>query len=203
MGKSFKDLLLETPQAIIDDWGGFKVSTTRISKRVIDKFWTVLEEATDQGKPYLIIQSKENPNLYNLGAMGHENEREVFIIITSLKILPRTHLKSLIKNPIQMSEVETMSGFKGQGFATLLYKWFLNKDYTIISDNTQYNGARKLYDRLSKNHNIKADLFDDESKQFLKKDIDVDSGEEDWDFDSKLWSINADKSHLLICLRKV
>lgn len=203
MEKKFRDFLGESPQAVIDNWSGFSVKTTRITKRVINNFWEVIHSGENNGKPYCIIKSKEKPNLYILGAWGHEDTKEVFVVITQLSTLPRKQLESFMKKPIQMSEVETMSGFKGQGYAKILYSWFLFNGYTVISDNTQYNGARKLYSSLSKSQNVRADLFDDENKVFIKKDIDVDSGEEDWDFDSELWSINTDKSHLLICLSKV
>lgn len=203
MEKKFKEFLGESPQAIIDNWSGFSVKTTRITKRVINTFWEVIHSDKNNGKPYCIIKSKEKTNLYILGAWGHEGSKEVFVVITQLSTLPRKQLESFMKKPIQMSEVETMSGFKGQGYAKILYSWFLFNGYTVISDNTQYNGARKLYSSLSKNDNVRVDLFDDENKVFIKKDIDVDSGEEDWDFDSELWSINTDKSHLLICLSKI
>lgn len=200
--KSFKDFLGESPQAIIDNWSGFKTKLISIGKGGIKDNWDFIDSFEHKGKPVQLFKSKTT-HKYILGAWAHEGIKEVFVVITTLKILPRPDLKPFFKNPIQMSEVETSEDFRNMGFSKVLYNWFLYQDYDVISDRTQYNYIRKTYDRLSKNHNIKADLFDDESKQFLKKDIDVDSGEEDWDFDSKLWSINADKSHLLICLRKV
>ncbi len=43
------------------------------------------------------------------------------------------------KNPIQMSKVQTGKDFQHQGFAKLLYSWFIFNGYTLISDMTQFN----------------------------------------------------------------
>ena len=64
-------------------------------------------------------------------------------------------------NPIQMSKVETTKGFKDKGYGKLLYAWFIHNNYTLISDMIQFNGARKLYDSLSREKLIIADIIDD------------------------------------------
>lgn len=202
MEKKFKEFLGESPQAIIDNWSGFSTKLSRIGKGGVKDNWNFIDAFNHNGKPVELYKSK-NTHKYILGAWAHEGSKEVFVVITTLNILPRPDLERFMEEPIQMSEVETANDFRNMGFSKILYSWFLFRGYTVISDRTQYNYIRKTYDRLSKNDNVRADLFDDENKVFIKKDIDVDSGEEDWDFDSELWSINTDKSHLLICLSKV
>ena len=64
----------------------------------------------------------------------------------------------------------------------------------------QFNGARKLYDSLSREKLIIADIIDDQERKTLKHNIRVDSGKEDWDFDIDLWSYDFNKSHIRIAL---
>ena len=200
--KSFKDFLGESPQVIIDNWSGFTTKLLSIGKGGIKENWDLVDSFEHKGKPVELFKSKTT-HKYILGAWGHEGSKEVFVVITTLKILPRNDLKPFFKNPIQMSEVETAVDFRNMGFSKVLYNWFIYNDYNVISDQTQYNYIRKTYDRLSQSDNIKADLFDDHKKEFIKRDIRVDSGEENWDFDTDIWSYDTEKSHILICLSKV
>ena len=86
------------------------------------------------------------------------------------------------------------------GYATLFYNWFISKGYNIISDMVQFDGDRKLFDKLSRNKKIQADIIDDQEAIILKYDTRVYSGEEDWDFDTDIWSHSHNKNHIRIAL---
>jgi len=192
--KKFKELL-ESPVAVIGDWDGFKVETDSITVRVLEKYWS-LEDAIKFKRHALEIYSQNNT--FILGTFGTENDKEVFVIFTRLKIIKRKdiNVKLKYKNPIQIKKVETIKELRGQGYATFLYKWFLSKRYSIVSDIVQFDGARKIYDKLSKNQNINADLINDVDSIILKKNININSGKEDWDFDSNIWSYDFDKANI-------
>jgi len=192
----------EAPVAVIDDWKGFETKDLRIGKKGIQLDWNL--EDTLKDKYGHTVQIYSCNNKYILGAWGHEEterKKEVFIVIVQLKITKRTDLKQMgYNNPIQMSKVETSKGFKDKGYGKLLYSWFIHNHYTLISDMIQFNGARKLYDSLSREKLIIADIIDDQERKILKHNTSVESGLEDWDFDTELWSYDFDKSHIRIAL---
>ena len=194
--------LNEAPVAVIDDWKGFESKDVRIGKKGIKLDWDL--EDTIKDKYGHIVQIYSCGNKYILGAWGHENDerkKEVFIVIVQLDIIPRKDLHQMgYDNPIQMSRVETTKGFKDKGYGKLLYTWFIHNDYTLISDMVQYNGIRKTYDSLSREKSIIADIIDDQERKILKTDVRVDSGKEDWDFDTELRSYDFNKSHIRIAL---
>ena len=66
----------------------------------------------------------------------------------------------------------------------------------------QFNGARKLWDSLSRETKFNADVIDDQERKILKRDVRIDSGEEDWDFDSGLWSYDFDKANIRFAIYK-
>lgn len=196
--------LNEAPVAVIDDWKGFETKDLRIGKKGMQLDWQL--EDTIKDKYGHTIQIYSCDNKYILGAWGHEEDerkKEVFAVIVQLQIIPRKDLKQMrYKNPIQMSKVETSKGFKDKGYGKLLYTWFLHNKYTLISDMIQFNGARSLYDALSREKYIAADIIDDQERKVLKTDVRVDSGKEDWDFDTEIWSYDFNKSHIRIALYK-
>jgi hypothetical protein len=200
--EEFRNFLNESPVAILGDWNGFKSKDLRIGKKGIELDWTLKDKIKDKEGHILEIYCCENK--YILGSWGIEdNEREkpVFVVMVQLQILKRTDLKQMnFSNPIQMSKVETSKGFKDRGLAKLLYSWFIFNNYTLISDMVQFDGARKLYDSLSRENNIIADIIDDQNKNVLKHNVRVDSGLEDWDFDNEIWDYSFDKSHIRIAL---
>ena len=200
-----REFLNESPVAVLGDWGGFSVKTERISKIVMDKFWLIQDTIQDVKKHKISIYKCKNTDDYVMGTWGVEDDsrkREVFIVITQLKILKRNDLKNMYTNPIQMSKVETEVSFRGKGYTKLLYSWFIFNNYTLISDMIQFDGARKLYDSLSRERNIIADVIDDQERKVLKHNVRIDSGSEDWDFDNEIWDYSFDKAHIRIALYK-
>ncbi len=202
--KEFREFINESPVAVIDDWGGFKTKDLRIGKRGIELDWKLEDDVKDKFGHKLQIYSCDKK--YILGAWGHEDDerrKEVFIVMVQLKITPRNDLKNMgYTKPIQTSKVETSKGFKDKGLAKLFYSWFLYNKYTLISDMIQFNGARKLWDSLSRETKFNADVIDDQERKILKRDVRIDSGEEDWDFDSELWSYDFDKANIRFAIYK-
>lgn len=197
-------MLNESPVAVIDDWKGFETKDLRIGKKGMQLDWNL--EDTIKDKYGHTIQIYSCDNKYILGAWGHEDDerkKEVFVVIVQLKITKRPDLTKMgYSNPIQMSKVETSKGFKDKGYGKLLYAWFIHNDYTLISDMIQFSGARKLYDSLSREKSVIADVIDDQERKILKHDTRIDSGKEDWDFDTDIWDYSFDKSHIRIAVYK-
>jgi hypothetical protein len=90
-------------------------------------------------KHLLEIHKTKTKNTHIMGVWGHEDKedgeiKEVFVVITEVTTLPRGDIKHYFKynTPIQMTSLSTKEGFKDQGYATLLYKWFYNKGILLF-----------------------------------------------------------------------
>ena len=203
-------LMNESPIAVVGDWDGFKDNKSiHIAKRGFDKgLYEIVGKTFYNNKPVIICREKRLPDLYFFGSFGKETEssgkeRDVFIAFAQLKTLKRDDLKSQIgyNNPIQTSKIEVFDN-RLKGIAKTFYKWFIDNDYTLISDMVQYDGARKLWDSLSREPSIICDIIDDQRRSILKHNTRVESGEDFWDFDTKLWSYDFDKAHIRFAIYK-
>lgn len=205
--KKFKELL-ESPVAVIGDWDGFKdKKSTHIAWTAFYKnIYKIIGETTYKGKTVKIAQKD---NMFFMGDFGKEyiglpNERKVFVSLIQAEIIKRKDIKDNFeyKNPIQIQKIE-VTNEKLQGVALAFYKYFLSEGYTIISGMVQFDGARKIYSRLSKDYRIKADVIDDSEYITLKKNTDIFHGKDDWDFDENIWSYDFKKSNIKIALIKI
>jgi len=62
-------------------------------------------------------------------------------------------------NAIQVDTVVSAEDIRGFGYGYMLYKMLLNRGYTVVSDNIQYIGGRKLWEKILRqsskdNHNV-------------------------------------------------
>lgn len=202
--EDYSKIINESPVAVIGDWDGFKdTKSIHIAKRGFEKgLYEILGETNLRDKKLLIVREKRNPQIFFIGAFGKEDEREVFIAFGQLNTIKRDDLKTLGYNkPIQTSKVEIFTT-RLAGLGKTFYKWFIYNKYTLISDMVQYDGARKLWDSLSRETKFNADVIDDQERKILKRDVRIDSGEEDWDFDSELWSYDFDKANIRFAIYK-
>lgn len=206
MTQSFKDFIGEAPVAVLDDWDGFGISKIeRIGKKAFDLgYWELQGQAKNKEDKKLDIYKSENT--YILGAWAHEEEenKSVFVIITQLEIFFRKDLELQMKyaKPIQMKKVETNKEFRLKGYATILYSWFIERGFTVVSDMVEFNGARKLYSTLSKKSKIQCDIIDDVEHIKVIEDTTVTQKYEDWDFDAEVWNYDFIKANIRIALFK-
>lgn len=83
------------------------------------------------------------------------------------------------------------------GIAYEIYQYFVKKmKYTLVGDSEQYFGARKLWVKLSKNIDLKVDIYDIKSNELVYKDVILHHGKYDSDFDERIWSYSKDKHNL-------
>lgn len=59
-----------------------------------------------------------------------------------------------------------------------------------------YYGARLLWTKLSKNIDLKVDIYDIKKNELLFHDVILHHGKYDSDFDSRLWSYSKDKHNI-------
>ena len=179
------------------------MKSSNIGKLGISKYWKKLDSF--KYKKYDIEIYKSKSHKYILGVWGLTNDdKEVFIIITEVSPIKRNDLKQLgYKKAIQMKSLETSEDFRDQGFAKLLYKWFISNGYSIVADMVQFDGTRRLYASLSEHKDIKADIVDVTEHKEIESDTIISQDKfEDWDFDERVWSYDYDKQHIRIVLTR-
>ena len=207
LDESYYINLNESPVAVIGDWDGFKDNKSiHIAKRGFDKgLYEIIGESTYDNKKIYVCREKRLPDLYFFGVFGKETEpsgreKEVFIAFAQLKTIKRDDLKQMgYKNPLQTSKVEVFNT-RLRGIGKSFYRWFIMNKYTLISDMIHFDGARKLWDSLSRDTDLICDVIDDQERKVIKHDTRVDSGEEDWDFDTDIWDYSFNKAHIRIAL---
>lgn len=88
--------------------------------------------------------------------------------------------------------IETKKDLRNRNIATLLYKFLVQTEkLSLISDDTQYFGARKLWARLS--HTLKVDVINTETCE-VKENIILKHGDKSEEYDEKYWSSEFDSS---------
>lgn len=98
---------------------------------------------------------------------------------------------------INVQGVIVLDEYTNNGISTIIYKYLVNNlKYTILGDEKQYFGARKLWARLSKDLDVRVDIIDISSKTKILENIILHHGNYDKDFDEALWSYENDKTHL-------
>lgn len=94
--------------------------------------------------------------------------------------------------------------FQGVGVARKIYKWLVNEQgFTVMGDSRQYFGARKLWARLSEELDVIVDLVDIKRGKVLETNVKLHHGNQETDFDTRLWSLGVDKKNIRPFLRKI
>ena len=90
---------------------------------------------------------------------------------------------------------------QGDGIAALTYSSIVkNQDVVIISDEVQFFGARKLWSRLSKQKDVRVHIIDIDSETYLEKNAQIYQGDDDSDFDKRIWCRDFDNKYIRLIL---
>ena len=77
---------------------------------------------------------------------------------------------------------------RGRYIAKNMYRWLLKHEkYTLLGDEHQFFGARKLWSVLSKDSDIRVDIVDLSEDKVLFRNVTLHQGKYDKDFDVRLW----------------
>jgi len=136
-----KDLMEMPIKGNKDDWDFNKLSD-EIQKYTISQLNGIDVIVKKNNKKYaikkdysqfLFFELKEGENLNYIG------------------YLTFTHFNTkLVKNPIQVQEIEIHKKYRRQGLATFFYESIHNKyGYSLISDEIQYENSRRIWKSLS------------------------------------------------------
>lgn len=153
----------------------------------------------------LSLFKQKNSGYYMLGKMNQDDERfEVYLYINLINVDNSFFKQHGYAKCKQVLGVDVKSSNRGDGFATSVYKYFVQEEkFSLLGDKEQYFGARKLWTRLSKELDVKVDIIDIENKKILEKDVILHHGSDDWDFDKRVWSYTPEKKNIRCILTKI
>jgi hypothetical protein len=192
---TFKEFLNETPVSFEGDYA-YAYHLTANTKIDEIKDWKKVDTITFQSKKYILISKKESRNeiTYKLGQIIND----VFMPVFGINLVKPKHNKlkliSEYSNVIMVKVVSVAKELQGKGIAAFMYNYLVRKmNYTIISDQDQFFGARKLWTKLSKEFaDVKVDVFNYQTGQIIEKGAIINHGERDDEFDTRYWARSSD-----------
>jgi len=109
-----------------------------------------------------------------------------------------------VKKLVQVNSVVIEEDHRDKKIGLKLYKYLVNNlGYSLMSDELQYFGARRLYSRLSKNIDINVKVIDLNKEEVLENDIRLNHGKSNHEFDPKYYSNDNSKSHIRFIITKI
>lgn len=189
---TFQEFLLqEAPVAYSGDFKGNKVKLNLISKTGIDRYYNEIKLVRSHR-----LQTSKDIRVFLIekrtkAVIGFFND-DSFVPCAELFLTVYNSIDSLgYHNVLQTSEVQTDYNYRNEGFASSLYLSLIEAGNTLISDYSQFDGARNLWRSIGKTSGIKLDVYDDIDRVVSKEHIIVHTSIENLD---KEWSCAPDNS---------
>jgi hypothetical protein len=195
------------------DWEEYVDALSEISETVTNTKWHFIDFVKLNTNTYEFRQLR-NSLIFICGyweekdritKLGKESYK-VFTVVFQINLSRQKSFENLMKMKklVNVDGVGIRQDLTGKGLATIIYKYLVNNlNYTILGDEVQYFGARKLWTRLSKEVDVKVDIIDTNTKKIIFENVILHHGNYDHDFDERLWSYQDDKSHLRSVLTKI
>lgn len=188
------------------DWEPSKEMIGTMSAFIVKKQWKRLSEVkTKLGDKYTVYRLKDS---YIVGEFKTTTTQdEIFEVY--LRIDLREHKSTAIdlnihKRLMNVDGVKVNEDMYGLGLATAIYTFLVKQEnIVILSDETMYFGARRLWSRLSKRIDTVVDIVDISKGVYLEKDVIIHHGLEDWEYDERVWDYTASKKDIRLVLKEI
>lgn len=97
-----------------------------------------------------------------------KGDRRRLVFILAFKYKPNFNTRSFgTKRLFQVDLVEVSPEIEGQSLATSVYRYLVNQNSTIISDNHQYKGGKSIWKKLAKESDLKVTIYNSELSEFI------------------------------------
>lgn len=211
-----EDLLFESPHAGIGDIHEYKSYSDQgynTSERVHKLYKKKITTFTLKGDKIDVVKWKDgNEDLFILGYTEtiYDKDRGIevkeFKQVGELKLENKINLGNYFKYKklfaVQMVGIDIF--YRGSKVAKELYKILVNKlGYTLISDSTQYRGARHLWKLLSQDINMIVDVVDLGIGEVIETNVKLKHGDLDHQYDDRYWSEDGSRDNIVFVLRKI
>ena len=170
------------PYAIDSNWPIERTTTAgggigRVNNKVISNTWQsmkmtilsrkMLSYIKESGDKLKILRTSDTGNSMLAGVFSSicedpdYHEQYTCLSLNYYDLFEDSSLKRKFNNPWQSAEVRTRDRLQGNGFAESVYLSLLWSGYQLVSDYTQYNGARYLWRRLSHDRKLNMYVYDE------------------------------------------
>jgi len=199
----FKDYIKEMSIAGYGDWKPSKEMIGTITEFIIKKNWTFITNINLKGTKYKIYKQGIE---YILGNFITSTKKKVeFEVDFRIKLTEHKSIANSFKikeKLVNVDGVEVQKTQQGYGISTMMYKFLVkNEKFTILGDEIQYFGARKLWSRLSKSLDVVVDIIDINKEQYIEKDVLLTHGNYDHEFDKRVWDYDDSKISVRLILK--
>ena len=160
-----------------------------------------LEEMTN----YQFIDNVNGYKLFKLDKREDRNYQHDYILGYFENNIFKKIAKIYFDKIDEFYEVDTIyvsPDVRKREIASKLYIYFVKElNYKILGSDMQRFGARRLWSKLSKITDLIVDIIDVKNNKVLVADTEIYHGLEDKDFDSRIWSYEADKKDIRLILK--
>lgn len=204
--RDYLNMVSEMSIAGYGDWEPSKEMIGTMSAFIIKKQWKRLSEVkTKLGDKYIVYRLKDS---YIVGEFKiTSTQDEIFEVY--LRIDLREHKSIAIdlnihRRLMNVDGVKVNEDMYGLGLATAVYTFLVKEEnIVILSDETMYFGARRLWSRLSKRIDTVVDIVDVSKGIYLEKDVIIHHGLEDWEYDERVWDYTTSKKDIRLILKEI
>jgi len=206
--------IIEQSIAMKGDWEAGVANLGEITEFVTLKKWKLIDSVQlDKVQYKLELRRLGSSLIYILGywintkektKLGIEDKRYFKMIFKiNMKREKQIDFKLKYKKIVQVMEVATGSEMQGLGIAKFMYRYIINDlGYSIMGNDLQFFGTRKLYSRLSKELDLNIDIVDLDKEIIVQRDVILHHGDYEDDFDERLWDYE-DKEHIRAVITKI
>lgn len=131
----------------------------------VDKLQKFIKEKDDD---IVIMYTTDNKysmlvGLYSTKFVQDKDHLERYTLLSTNRYeeIVDAKLKRKFPNLYQSAEIRTLSDYQGNGMAESIYQSLLYSGFQLISDYTQYDGARYLWRRLSQDRKLNMYVYDE------------------------------------------
>jgi len=133
--------------------------------------------------------------------INHEDIRTKFKVSAEMSLEKMQDFEHY-SNILSVKAVKVVSKLRSRGIAPEIYKFFINAGYTLMGGEEQYYGARLLWKKFSNSPIYQVDIVDITSNTILETNVKLHHGEEDYDFDQRVWAYTPEKKDIRLILTK-
>lgn len=203
----FEEFSNEAPLAGYGDWKPKKSTIGYKSAFVIKHKWTYLGDlVTSTNTRYGFYRSPNGVSYIAGDFITTSSNETLFDVAFSIKLTRHIGMEKQfgVHMLMNVDGVEVQEDKQGDGLAKSAYRFLVKKEgICLLSDEIQYFGARKLWKRLSNMMDLTVDVIDIKTDEYVAKDVTLHHGEEDWDFDSSIWSYHDENKHIRLLLKDI
>ena len=202
----FKDYIKEMSIAGYGDWKPSKEMIGTKSAFVVRSKWVKIKKFTTRSNRELILYKSPKGFEYIAGEFKiTSNNEEIFEIDFEISLTQHKSIANSFKikeKLFNVDGVKVKENKQGDGIAYNVYKILVkNEKFTILGDEIQYFGARKLWSRLSKSLDVVVDIIDINKEQYIEKDVLLTHGNYDHEFDKRVWDYDDSKISVRLILK--